>query len=130
MKVPLLTLDKPNKNGRIYPREVWEKAVAKYKEEFIDMNRSIVTNKIPESAAVNLEDTVGIVTEIKTEGDTAFANVEFFPKMTGAQMAETGLKSGYLSLRTHGIGSIKKQEDGTYVIGEDYELISCFLTNE
>ena len=130
MKIPLLTLDKPNKNNRIYPTAVMEKAIAKYKEEFIDMNRSVVTNKIPDSDTVNLADTVGLVTEIKTEGDTVFANVVFFPKMNGALIAEAGLQSGKLSLRSHGLGTLTKQADGTYLVGEDYEIISCFLTHE
>jgi len=129
MKVQLLTLDKPNHNNRIYPRAVWEKAIAKYEADFISKNRAIVTSRIPESTTVNINDAVALVKEIKTEGDTVTAEVVFLTVPNGLAM-QHALQSGALSLRSHGIGSIKKQEDGTYLVGEDYEIISCFLTNE
>jgi hypothetical protein len=129
MKVPLLTLDTPNHNNRIYPRAVWEKAVAEYKAKYIDNQRAVVTSKPPEGETISINDVVGVVKEIKTEGNTVTAEVIFLniPDEFAMQQA---LNDGVLSIRTAGIGEIKKQEDGTYLVGEDYKIISCFLTNE
>lgn len=38
---PFLMFDKPNRNGRIYPQKVMDAAVKKYKEDYIDKNRSL-----------------------------------------------------------------------------------------
>ena len=47
MKIPVLSLDKPNKNGRIYPRDVIEKALQKYRDEYVSKSRAMVTRNIP-----------------------------------------------------------------------------------
>lgn len=130
MKIPIVTLDKPNKNNRIYPRAVMEKVLAKYKKEFIDERRAMIVKRQPEQAITNLMDVVGIIKEISYEGDTVMAEIEFFPNVPDGLSSEAGVKSGFLSLRTGGLGTLIKKEDGTYVIGEDYELTHFFLTDE
>jgi hypothetical protein len=130
MKIPILFLDKPTKNNRIYPRDVMEKAIAKYKKDFVDEGRAMIQKKLPGDSCINLHDVVGVVKEIKIEDDTVFVEAEFLPQVPDGLKSEEALKSGKFSLRTHGLGSIHMQPDGTFKIGEDYELISTFLTNE
>jgi hypothetical protein len=130
MKIPILTLNTPNKNGRVYPREVFEKALAKYKKEFIDERRAMVVKRQPECAITNLLDVVGVIKEITFEGDKVMAEVEFLPNVPDGLSCEAGVKCGKLSLRTGGLGTLDKKEDGTYVIREDYEITHCFLTDD
>ena len=130
MKIPIVTLDTPNKNNRIYPRAVMEKALAKYKKDFIDERRAFVQKQLPGDSMVSLLDVVGVVKEFVIEGDKVIMDVEFLPNVPDGLRVEEGLKSGKLSLRTHGIGSMRLQDDGTYIIGEDYEFISCFATDD
>lgn len=130
MKIPILSLDRPNKNNRIYPRDVMEKAIAKYKKDFIDEDRALIQKKLPGNSMVNLLDCVGVVKEISIEGDTVFVEAQFLPNVKDGTVIEEALKSGKLHLRTHGLGSIHLQPDGTFKIGEDYEFISCFATDE
>jgi hypothetical protein len=130
MKIPILILDTVTKNNRIYPRAVMEKAIAKYKKEFIDEDRAFIQKQLPGDSCINLKDCVGVVKEIKIEDNTVFVEAEFFPKVPGGLITEEGLKSGKLSLRTHGMGSIRLQPDGTFKIGDDYELISTFATDD
>ena len=130
MKIPIVTLDTPNKNNRIYPRAVMEKALAKYKKDFIDERRAFVQKQLPGDSMVSLLDVVGVVKEFIIEGDKVIMDVEFLPNVPDGLRVEEGLKSGKLSLRTHGIGSMRLQDDGTYIIGEDYEFISCFATDD
>ena len=130
MKIPIVTLDKPNKNNRIYPRAVMEKALEKYKKEFIDEKRAFVQKKIPETTMVNLLDCIGIVKEVIIEGNEVLMDVEFFPNVPEGLMTEVAITGGHLHLRTHGMGSMHLQHDGTYIVGDDYEFISCFVTND
>ena len=130
MKIPIVTLNKPNKNNRIYPRAVMEKALEKYKKDFIDEKRAFVQKRQPHNSMVNLLDCVGIVKEVIIEGDEVLMDVEFFPNVPEGLMTETAIKSGHLHLRTHGMGSMHLQPDGTYIVGDDYELISCFATDD
>ena len=67
--------------------------------------------------------------EIIVVDNTVMADVEFL-NVPEAKIFETALYSGKLHLRTAGIGSIHKQDNGTYTVGEDYQLTSCFLTDD
>ena len=129
MKIPILFLDHVTKNNRIYPRDVMEKVIAKYKKEFVDENRAFIQKQLPGDSCVNLQDCVGVVKEIKIEGDTVFVEAEFLPTLKDASLIEEGIKSGKLHLRTHGIGSMRLQPDGTQKVADDYEFISCFATD-
>ncbi len=130
MKVPILTLDTPNKNNRVYPRAVMEAAFAKYKKEFIDERRAMVVKRQPEQAITNLLDVVGVIKEISFEGDTVMADIEFLPTVPEGLSCETGVKLGKLHLRTGGMGSMKVNENGQNVVQDDYELTHCFLTDD
>ena len=129
MKIPILFLDKPTKNNRIYPRDVMEKAIEKYKKEFVDEQRAFILKEIPGESCVNLKNVIGVVKEIKVEDNTVFVEAEFFPNVNSGTVIGDAIKEGKLSLRTHGIGSMRLQPDGTQKIGEDYEFISCFATD-
>lgn len=130
MKVPILTLDTPNKNNRIYPRAVMEAAFTKYKKEFIDERRAMVVKKQPEQAITDLRDVVGVIKEIIFEGDQVIADIEFLPNVPEGLSCEAGVKLGKLHLRTGGLGSMKVNEQGQNVIQSDYELTHCFLTDD
>ena len=64
MKIPILFLDKPTKNNRIYPRDVMEKAIEKYKKEFVDEQRAFILKESPGESCVNLKNVIGVVKEI------------------------------------------------------------------
>jgi GTPase involved in cell partitioning and DNA repair len=125
MKSEILTLDTPNKNGRIYPREVMKRELKKYRKVFIQENRALVVNKQPESSTVNLPDVIAVVKKATIKKNKVIVEVEFF-----SDFYRQLVKDGKLSLRTSGLGTLIKQKDGTYKIGDDYELICCFLTDD
>jgi hypothetical protein len=129
MKIPILTLDVPNKNGRIYPRATFEKALKKYLDEQVAPKRAMIVSKIPEDMTVNLHDVIGVVKDIRIEENQVVIEAQFLPELKGALLAEEGINSGKLHLRSAGVGSLHKQADGTYTIGDDYEILSFFVTD-
>ena len=129
MKIPILILDTPTKNNRIYTKAIMEKAIEKYRQDFITEQRSFVVKTIPEDETVNLLNAVGIIKEISIEDNKVVVDVEFLPALPDAPIIEEALKTGKLHLRSSGIGSMHQQPDGTYKINDDYEFICCFVTN-
>lgn len=121
-----MTIDKPNKNGRIYPRQLMEKEIERLKKE-ISENRCFITKRQPETTTHLINDIVGLIKDIQIEDDKVVIEAEFFPDN---KFIETGIKSGDLSMRTSGVGTIHKQEDDTYIIDDDYKLIGCFITTD
>ena len=58
MKIPIVTLDKPNKNNRIYPREVMKREMRKYRKTFVKEDRALIVGKQPEDSCINLKDVI------------------------------------------------------------------------
>jgi hypothetical protein len=128
MKTQALIINQPNKNGRIYSMAVIIKAIAKYKAEFIDHERAFVTQHIPLTFELNVIDVVASITELKIEDNELIAEVKFIPDVREALTSEAALANGSCHLRTSGVGTLHKTNDGNYIVGDDYELTSCFLT--
>ena len=130
MKVKILEFDKPNLNNRIYPREVMEKAIKKYEEEYIKNNRAFIFSNIPtEIDNDDLRHIIGRVNSIKTENDKVVVEIEKL-NVNNADEFWPLIEQGKMSVRTSGIGTITKQSDGTWIIGSDYQLTTMFLTTE
>lgn len=129
MKIPILTLDTPNKNGRIYPRATFERALEDYKKNFVDEHRAIIVKLQPENAVTNLKDVVGIITGITIENDTVMVDAVFFSNVPDGLVVETAIKSGLLHLRSGGIGSIIKDQNGNLIVQNDYEITHMFVTD-
>ncbi len=129
VRIPILVVDVPNKNNRIYPRVVMEQAMEKYRKDFIVEKRALISKQLPKTSSINLMDTVGIVEKIEMENDVVFVEAEFFLNVNNGQIVETGILNGDLHLRLSGVGSLGKQHDGTDIVQTDYEIVSCFVTN-
>ena len=111
------------------PEQSSKKVLKKYIDEQIAPKRAMIVSKIPEDTTVNLHDVIGVVKDIRIEENQVVVEAQFIPELKEALIAEEGINSGKLHLRTSGVGSIHKQTDGTYTIGDDYELLSCFITD-
>ncbi len=129
IKVILQELDKSNKNGRVYPKEVMERAIKSYYDTFVKENRALVEKQIPEQSVVNITNVIGKVNEIGIENDKVVAEIESLSTIPQSDEMFGLLKEGKLSARLSGMGTIKKKENGTWEIQPDYELISIFLTD-
>lgn len=70
-----LPLDVPNRNNRIYPRAVFERELARYKKEFIEEKRSLVTT-YNDNSMVNLRYVVGLVTEASIKDNKLVIKIE------------------------------------------------------
>ena len=117
-------LGKPNKNNRIYPKEVIDREIEKWKKNFINENRAFVCK--PQECAsgfVSICDIVGLVKEMEIINNSLMVEVEKL-KVNGAEKIWELFEAGKLTLQPRGLGSVKRNDDGTYTIQNDYELIS------
>ena len=65
----MLQTEVKNKNGRIYPKEVMQKEVARYTKEFIDQKRAYGELGHPEGPTINLERTSHLIQSLTEDGD-------------------------------------------------------------
>jgi hypothetical protein len=107
MKVPVLEIGKPTKNNRTYPATVVQKALEKklYVPIFRDINSS--TQVLVGQCTLKIE-------EGTVYAECTFSDVDI----------EKLIKDGKLHVRSAGTGSVVNG-----VVGDDYQLESCFLTD-
>ena len=61
--------EKKNRNGRMYPKAVMEKAVGKYVTEQVKSKRSVGELNHPDGPTVNLDKVSHLITDMKFDGD-------------------------------------------------------------
>ena len=127
MKVEIQVVNRPNKNNRIYPTKVLEKAIKDYTNEFIKEDRAFVCKTEPKSHSVDLTDVIGKVTYMDIENCMVVAEIEKLDANNSDDFWPL-IEQGIMFVRQSGMGSLIQQIDGTFLVNNDYQLISLFLT--
>jgi hypothetical protein len=123
MKAKILDLDKPNANGRIYPKDVMEKAISKYKKDMVDQKRALIGSELTGSE-LNVEKAYGIVDDIYIEEDTVF--IDFHPlKLPICESLTQLIESKVLHPVTCGFATLSGN-----IVGDDYILSYVHLTDD
>lgn len=121
MKTTLLTLDKPNHNGRIYPKEVIQRMI-----ENIDERRCFLAAEVTNSPEINIERVCGRIKNLAIEEDCLVGDVELLHSLPACDPNFDALLKNYsIAVRPSGLGTISA--DGT--IGSDYTLNYFFITD-
>ena len=112
-----------NRNGRIYPRSLWEREVKEYQKEILERTvNSLGENEHPPSTDINIANTVIRIVELKINED---GNVWGKAKILNDNTHLTNKLKGFIKegmkigVSSRGLGSVN--EDG---IVEDFKLIT------
>lgn len=95
-------IDKPNKNGRIYPKEVVKKAIDEYNQQEIKVGEiEPEQNKI----AVQLSNVGCKINDIRIKGDRLECDIESISERLGELSPED------LEVRMRGLGNINENQE-------------------
>ena len=121
--------DAKNQNGRVYPKDILEREVAKYKKNEISENRAVGELDHPESSVVNLKNVSHNILDCWWEGDDVMGKVEILSTPSGnilKQLMQHGIKLG---ISSRGLGSVK-QVNESLEVQDDFELVCWdFVSN-
>ena len=134
VKGVLQRAESKNQNGRIYPREVLLKEVAKYLETQVKERRALGELDHPESAVVNLNNTSHNIIEMHWNNDDLMGTVEVLSTPSGNILKELFKAGIKLGISSRGMGSVEtvSEADGveTTQVQPDFELIAFdFVSN-
>ena len=124
--VPILQLDVPNKNGRVYPTSAAEDMIRTIEENPAQHGRVFGQIGMPEGTSVDLSKVSHSAGNLRIIDGKVFADIVVLETPAG-QIAKELLKTpnhGY-TFRTSGIGKVS--EDGVVF---DYCLISVSLVRD
>lgn len=121
--------DKKNRNGRVYPKAIMERAVGKYVTEQVSKNRAVGELNHPEGPTVNLDKVSHLITDLKFEGNDVVGKAQILDTPMG-QIVKGLLEGGVqLGVSTRGMGSLE-QKDGAMYVKEDFILSTIDIVQD
>ena len=106
VKGVLQRAESKNQNGRVYPREVLLKEVAKYLENQVTERRALGELDHPESSVVNLNNASHNIIEMHWDGDDLLGTVEVLGTPSGNILKELFRSGIKLGISSRGLGFV------------------------
>lgn len=119
-----------NGNGRIYPREILEEQIDRFKKTFIAQGNAYGELDHPESPIVSMKNVSHVIKDLWWEGDNVMGRIEVLPTVWG-NIVKAVLESGYtIGISSRGTGSVKELSNGKLEVQPDFELVTWdFVSN-
>jgi len=113
--------DQKNRNGRIYPKAIMERAVGRYVDEQVSKKRAVGELNHPEGPTVNLDKVSHLITDLKFEGKDVVGKAQILDTPMG-KIVKGLLEGGVqLGVSTRGMGSLESK-NGTMYVRDDFIL--------
>ena len=104
-----------NRNGRIYPMQVMEKAVGKYSTDQVSKGRAVGELNHPEGPTVNLDKVSHKINELNFKGNDVMGKAQILETPMG-NIVKGLLEGGVqLGVSTRGMGSLERRNNAMYV---------------
>jgi hypothetical protein len=113
--------EQKNRNGRVYPRAIMERAVDKYVNDQVSKGRAVGELNHPEGPTINLDKVSHLITDLRFEGNDVIGKASILDTPMG--MIVKGLLEGgvQLGVSTRGMGSLE-QRNGVMYVKDDFIL--------
>ena len=110
-----------NRNGRIYPKAIMEKAVGKYVDEQVSKGRAVGELNHPDGPTVNLDKVSHKITALEWKGNDVIGKAQVLDTPMG-NIVKGLLEGGVqLGVSTRGMGSLEERI-GTMYVKDDFIL--------
>ena len=121
--------EQKNRNGRIYPRAIMERAVDKYVETQVSKNRAVGELNHPDGPTVNLDKVSHLITDLRFEGNDVIGKASILDTPMG-KIVKGLLEGGVnLGVSTRGMGSLE-QRGGAMYVGDDFVLSTVDIVQD
>ena len=118
-----------NRNGRIYPKPIMEKAVDKYVTEQVKTKRAVGELNHPDGPTVNLDKVSHRITDLQWEGNNVMGKALILDTPNG-KIVQGLLEGGcQLGVSTRGMGSLE-QRGGAMYVKEDFILSTVDIVQD
>lgn len=113
--------EKPNRNGRLYPRGIMEAEVGRY-QQLIEQKRSLGELGHPANPSVNLDKVSHLITNLRFEGNDIYGKAKILDTPMG-KIAKNFIEEGVkLGVSSRGLGSLKMNKQGVNEVQQDFHL--------
>jgi hypothetical protein len=119
-----LQSDLKNKNGRIYPREIMQREVARYVKENIKTKRAYGELGHPDGPTVNLDRVSHMITSLREDGNNYIGKAKVMDTPMGKIVKELISEGAQLGVSSRGLGSLKER-NGINEVQDDFMLATA-----
>jgi hypothetical protein len=118
-----------NRNGRVYPKAVMEKAVDRYVTEQVNTGRAVGELNHPEGPSINLDKVSHIIESLKWNGNDVVGKARILETPMGNIVK--GLLDGgvQLGVSTRGMGSLEER-NGVMYVKDDFHLSTVDIVQD
>src|SRR6056300_2061583 len=121
--------ERKNRNGRIYPKAIMEKAVGKYVKEQVSQKRAVGELNHPEGPTVNLDKVSHLITDLRFENNDVIGKAQILDTPMG-KIVKGLLEGGVqLGVSTRGMGSLENRNGVAYV-KDDFHLATVDIVQD
>lgn len=114
-----------NRNGRVYPKHILEREVARYNKAYVSQNRALGELGHPDGPTLNLHLVSHKINELYADGNNYIGIAEILDTPNGKivkSLIDAGVKLGVSS---RGMGSLKENEHGIQEVQDDFYLATA-----
>jgi len=120
-----LQTEQPNRNKRVYKRNVMEREVKRYTEQYINNGRALGELGHPDGPTVNLDRVSHKIVSLTQEGNNFIGKAKLLETPMG-KIAKNLVEEGVtLGVSSRGIGSLSETKQGYKLVGEDFMLATA-----
>lgn len=119
-----LQSDIKNKNGRIYPRAIMQREVARYVKENILTKRAYGELGHPDGPTVNLDRVSHMITSLREDGNNYIGRAKIMDTPMGKIVKELISEGAQLGVSSRGLGSLKER-NGINEVQDDFMLATA-----
>ena len=116
--------DVKNRNGRIYPKEILQKEVARYNREFIQKNRAFGELGHPDGPTVNLERVSHMIKSLTPQGSNFIGEARVLDTPYGKIVKSLIDEGAKLGVSSRGMGTLANV-GGANVVKDDFYLATA-----
>jgi len=113
-----------NRNGRVYPKDIMEKEVNRYRENFIDKKRAFGELGHPEGPTINLDRVSHLITSLEEDGNNYIGKAKILSTPNGQIVRNLINDGAKLGVSSRGLGSLEQKGGAQYVKG-DFQLATA-----
>ena len=122
---PFLQTEQQNRNGRVYRRNVMEREVKRYTDQYISKGRALGELGHPDGPTINLDRVSHKIVSLEQKGNDFIGKAQILSTPMG-KIASSLLGEGVcLGVSSRGIGSLRPTKEGYSEVGEDFMLATA-----
>jgi hypothetical protein len=113
-----------NRNGRVYPKDIMEKEVNRYRKTFIEQKRAFGELGHPEGPTINLDRVSHLITSLEEDGNNYVGRAKILSTPNGMIVRNLIDDGAKLGVSSRGLGSLE-QKGGSQYVKNDFQLATA-----